>query len=177
MTLNPVWLRPNRTEALTVTDKRQAPPVKSTWHQASFSLADAKSMTEALAGGKASLPTPRSTPTPPGSPVPLAPLLSWFENPATGLLYRRVIVGDDDDNLSLSLCYLNPSPSCLLTPSRLPPPSHHRRRRRRSPSRPIPLLLAAAFVLACCSLRKSVSNVCVSEELSSKEKQAGGCEK
>lgn len=69
MTLNPVWLRPNRTEALTVTDKRQAPPVKSTWHQASFSLADAKSMTEALAGGKAS-PPPRSTPTQPGSPAP-----------------------------------------------------------------------------------------------------------
>ena len=51
--INPVWLRPNRTEALTVTDKRQTPSLKSTWHQASFSLADAKSMSEALAGGQA----------------------------------------------------------------------------------------------------------------------------
>lgn len=65
--LNPVWLRPNGTEALSVTDKRQAPLVKSTWHQASFSLADAKSMTEALAGGRAGgrvggcpLPAPHS---------------------------------------------------------------------------------------------------------------------
>ncbi|KAI4803804.1 hypothetical protein KUCAC02_025452 [Chaenocephalus aceratus] len=41
------------TEALTVTDKRQAGSVKSTWHRAAFSLADAKSMTEALAGGQA----------------------------------------------------------------------------------------------------------------------------
>lgn len=72
--LNPVWLRPNRTEALSVTDKRQAPSVKSTWHQASFSLADAKSMTEALAGGQA------------GDRPLLAPSLSWVENPARGLL-------------------------------------------------------------------------------------------
>lgn len=41
-TLNLVWLSPDRTEALTVSDKRQAPSVKSTWHRASFSLADAK---------------------------------------------------------------------------------------------------------------------------------------
>lgn len=45
------WLRLNRTEALSVTDKRQALSVKSTWHQASFSLADAESLTEAPAGG------------------------------------------------------------------------------------------------------------------------------
>ncbi|CAB1448417.1 unnamed protein product [Pleuronectes platessa] len=42
----------NRTEALSVIDKRQAPSVKSTQHQESFSLADAKSMTESLAGGR-----------------------------------------------------------------------------------------------------------------------------
>lgn len=41
-TLNLVCLSWDRTEALTVSDKRQAPSVKSTWHRASFSLADAK---------------------------------------------------------------------------------------------------------------------------------------
>lgn len=65
-TLNPVWLRLNRIEALTVTDKRQGPSVKSTWHQASFSLADAKSMTESLAGGQAG-----------GRPSSLFPQLGW----------------------------------------------------------------------------------------------------
>lgn len=60
ITVNPVWPRLNRTEVLPVTDKRQAPSAKSTWHQASFSLADAKSMTETLAGGQAGTPTPSS---------------------------------------------------------------------------------------------------------------------
>lgn len=46
------WLQLNRTEALSVTDKRQAPSAKSTWQQASFILADAESITKTLAGGQ-----------------------------------------------------------------------------------------------------------------------------
>lgn len=118
MTLNPVWLRPNRTEALTVTDKRQAPPVKSTWHQASFSLADAKSMTEALAGGKASPPA-----QPPPSPAPSLPS-------SAGLKIQRQASSIRESLLAMMMtislclrspCYLNPSLSCLLTPSPPPP--------------------------------------------------------
>lgn len=105
--LNPVWPRPSRTEALTVTDKRQAPSVTRTWHRASFSLADAKSMTETLAGGRAGGPPHPAHPTPPHPtpPIPLPPPTPFkaglkIQREAS---YQRVIVqDDDDDNLSLS---------------------------------------------------------------------------
>lgn len=99
--LNPVLPRWNRTEALTVTDKRQTPSVKSTWHQASFSLADAKNMTEALAGGQA------------GGPTPPYSLLSWVENIQRQGSSIRESLFMMMMTISLclhSLCYLNPSP-------------------------------------------------------------------
>lgn len=95
-----------------MSDKRQAPSVKSTWHQASFSLADAKSMTEALAGGQA------------GGPPPLLSFSS------AGLKIQRQASSIRESlfkmMMTISLClhslgYLNPSLSCLLT-RRLPSP-------------------------------------------------------
>lgn len=102
--LNPVWLRPNRTEALTVTDKRQAPSVKSTRHQASFGLADAKSMTEALAGGQTG-----------GRPL-LAPSSAGLKIQRRASSIRESLFMM---MMTISLClhslfYLNPSLSCLL---------------------------------------------------------------
>lgn len=104
--LNPVWLRPYRTEALTVTDKRPAPSVKSTWHQVSFSLADAKSMTEAPAGGQAG-----------GRPL-LAPFSAgWKIQRQASSIRESLFTMMMTISLCLhSLCYLNPSLSSLWPP-------------------------------------------------------------
>lgn len=93
-----------------MTDKRQAPSVKSTWHRASFSLADAKSMTEALAGGQAG-----------GCPL-LAPSSAGLkiQRQASSIRESLFMMMMTISLCLHSLCYLNPSLSCLLTPSSLP---------------------------------------------------------
>lgn len=122
-TLNPAWLGPTRTEALAVTDKHAAPSVNGSWHRASFGLADAESLTEAVAGGQAGLVAGVGGRRDPPPPFPRS-VLSWSKNPATGRLHQAAIVPQDDGGPSpalLSLAYLSPSllpfhsssPSCF----------------------------------------------------------------
>lgn len=148
--LNPAWLRPNRTEALTVTDKRQAPSVKSTWHRASFSLADAKSMTEGLAGGQAGRRPPLLARSSAGLEI---------QRQASSIRESLFMMMMTISHCLHSPCYLNPSLSCLL-----PAPL------RRCLSRVLLIFLPPRFFFAR-SLRKPVSNVCITEKLSSEKKK------
>lgn len=92
-----------------------------------------------------------------GSGPPPRSVLSWSENPATGRLYQRGIVPQDDDVLSagLILCAISAHHSCLL-PLPLPPFV--------ATSLPVPPLPRA-------------QKVCPSVRLSSAERLEAGCEK